>query len=363
MSVATKIQTVAPRALVAAMPEYHPPLAARELLRLDFNENTASPSPKVLERLQQITAAGLTKYPEREHGEIAVAAHFGLKAEQVLLTNGVDEAIHLLCSAYLDPEDEAIIAVPGFFMYDISISMMTKNLVRVPSDASLQFPFAGVMAAITPRTKVIIISSPNNPTGSVIPREQILKICAAAPHAIVLMDEAYYHFHGETTLGDIDAVPNLLVGRTFSKAYGLANLRLGMVAGQAELVYPLRKVCSPYNVNGVALDCLPVAMADEEYLQWYTNQVLEGRQRMELALEKLGVFYWKSHANFILMKIGSKHKELVVAMRGHGVLLRDRSSDPGCEGNVRITIGIEEHVTRGIEALKLSLADINWKAE
>jgi len=317
----------------------------------------------VLARLQQLTAEGLTKYPEREPAEMATAAHFGLAADQVLLTNGVDEAIHLLCAAYLEQDDEVVINTPGFFMYDISASMMTSRLVRVQSDASLQFPFARVLAAITPRTKLIILSSPNNPTGSIVAREQILQICAAAPQAAVLMDEAYFHFHGETTLADIATVPNLLVARTFSKAYGLANLRLGMIAGQAALMKPLRKVCSPYNVNGIALECLPVALADDEYVQWYANEVRAGRERMEQALTALGVSFWPSHANFILMKIGSKHRELVEAMRRHGVLLRDRSADPGCEGNVRITIGIAEHVTRGIAALTASLQEINWKAE
>jgi len=363
MSVSTTKQTVTPRKLVTAMPEYHPPLAGRDLLRLDFNENTFAPSPRVMERMRAITAETMTKYPEREPGERAAAAYFKLAPEQVLLTNGVDEAIHLLCAAYLESEDEAIIAVPGFFMYDVSISMMTSHLKRVQSDASLQFPFAGVMAAITPRTKAIILSSPNNPTGSVIPRAQVLAICAAAPQAVVMMDEAYFHFHGETTIADIATTPNLLIARTFSKAYGLANLRIGVALGQRELITPLRKVSSPYNVNGVALDCLPVALADEEYLQWYAKEVLEGRERMEQELTRLGVSFWKSHANFILMKIGSKHKELVTAMRAHGVLLRDRSNDPGCEGNVRITIGIAEHVTRGIEALTASLKEINWKAE
>ena len=356
-------QTVTPRKLVTAMPEYHPPLASRDLLRLDFNENTIAPSPRVMERLTKITAEGLTKYPERGTGEITTAAYFGLAPEEVLLTNGVDEAIHLLCSAYLDPEDEALIATPGFFMYDISITMMTSRLVRVQSDASLQFPFERMLAAITPRTKVIILSSPNNPTGSVIPRAQVLAICAAAPHAVVMMDEAYFHFHGETTLADIATTPNLLVARTFSKAYGLANLRLGVALGQAALMEPLRKVVSQYNVNGIALDCLPVVLDDEEYVQWYAKEVLEGRERTERALTELGVFFWKSHANFILMKIGAKHKELVTAMRKHGVLLRDRSTDPGCEGCVRITIGIADHVTRGIEALRASLKEINWKAE
>ena len=359
MSLATI--TVKPRRTVLEMPEYHPPLAAREALRLDFNENTLAPSPRVLERIQQITAAGLTKYPEREPVETVVAEHFGLASDQVLLTNGVDEAIHLVCAAFLDADDEALIATPTFFMYDVSVGAITPHLRRVQSDASLEFPYARFMEAISERTKLIMVASPNNPTGQTVSREHLLSIAEAAPHAAVMIDEAYFHFHGETLLGDIDAVPNLIVARTFSKAYGLANLRIGMLAGDAELLRYVRKVTSPYNVNGVALDCLPVALADEEYLAWYAEQVRVGRERMMDGLRALGVPYFESHANFVLMKIGPKHGELVEAMRAHGVLLRDRSSDPGCDGFVRITIGVEAHVTAGLVALEASLKEIAWR--
>jgi histidinol-phosphate aminotransferase len=348
------------RRAVLAMPEYHPPLAGRDALRLDFNENTLAASPKVIERLRQTTAEGLTKYPEREGVEVIVAAHFGLRPEQVLLTNGVDEAIHLVCTAFLEEDDEALIMTPTFFMYDVSVGMMTANLRRVQADATLEFPYAKFMEAITLRTKLIMVASPNNPTGAVVARQQLLAICAAAAQAVVMVDEAYYHFHGETVLGDIASVPNLMVARTFSKAYGLANLRIGMLAGSAELLRHVRKVCSPYNVNGVALDCLPVALADDAYVQWYAEQVRVGRARMMEGLRELGVDFFPSHANFVLMKIGAKHGELVEAMRARGVLLRDRSSDPGCEGYVRITIGVEEHVERGLAALKDSLKEIDW---
>jgi histidinol-phosphate aminotransferase len=354
------VTKVVPRQAVLAMPEYHPPLAGREGLRLDFNENTFAASPKVIERLRQVTAEGLTKYPEREGVERIVAEHFGLQADQVLLTNGVDEAIHLICAALLEQDDEALIATPTFFMYEVSAAMMTGQVRRVQANAALEFPYERFMEAITPRTKLIMVSSPNNPTGAVVRREHLLAICAAAPQAAVLADEAYYHFHGETVLGDVGKVPNLLVARTFSKAYGLANLRIGMLAGDATLMKYVRKVSSPYNVNGVALDCLPVALADDAYVSWYADQVHAGRERMMQGLRALGVGYFPSHANFVLMKIGPKHKELVTAMRAHGVLLRDRSTDPGCDGYVRITIGVAEHVTRGLAALKDVLHEIGW---
>ena len=349
-----------PRKAVLAMPEYHPPLAGRDALRLDFNENTFSPSPKVIERLRQITAEGLTKYPEREGVEHITAAHFGLQPDQVLLTNGVDEAIHLVCAAFLEQDDEAIICTPTFFMYEVSARMMTAHLTRVQADASLEFPYERFLAAITPQTKLILIASPNNPTGAVVSRNHLLAICAAAPQAVVMIDEAYYHFFGETLFADVGKVPNLLVARTFSKAYGLANLRIGLLAGSAALMQYVRKVCSPYNVNGVALDCLPVALADDAYVAWYAAQVNAGRARMMDGLRVLGVDFFPSHANFVLMKIGAKHAELVAAMRARGVLLRDRSTDPGCNGFVRITIGVEEHVTRGLAALKESLQEIGW---
>ncbi len=353
--------SVTPRKAVLEMPEYHPPLAARDALRLDFNENTFAPSPRVMERIRAITAEGLTKYPEREPVERIVAAHFGLKPEQVLLTNGVDEAIHLICVAFLEDGDEALICTPSFFMYDVSIELMTRGgLRRVQADASFEFPLARFMAAITERTKLIIVASPNNPTGAVVARQQLLQIGAAAPHALLMVDEAYFHFHGETTLGDVGTVPNLLVTRTFSKAYGLANLRIGMVAASEEMMGYLKKVSSPYNVNGVALDCLPAALADDAYVDWYVSQVRSGRERMMAGLDALGVAHFKSAANFVLMKIGPKHKELVAAMRRHGVLLRDRSSDPGCDGFVRVTIGLAEQVETGLAALKASLEEIAW---
>ena len=118
---------------------------------------------------------------------------------------------------------------------------------------------------------LIIVASPNNPTGATVPRADLLAIAAAAPHAVLMVDEAYFHFHGETTLPDIAGYPNLLVCRTFSKAYGLANLRVGMIAGDARLIGFLRKVASPYNVNGVALAVLPEALADQPYLAWYVE--------------------------------------------------------------------------------------------
>ena len=358
--------SIQPRRAILSMPEYHPPLAGRNALRLDFNENTHAPSPRVREALGRMTLEGLTIYPERAPVEAAVAEHLGLKPEQVLLTNAVDEAIHIVCFTFLEEGDECLFAVPSFFMYDVNAMGMGAKLVRVQADETLAFPYERFLAAITPKTKLIILTTPNNPTGALTTREQIHAIAAAAPQAVVLVDEAYFHFHGETVMDDLvegKAAPqNMIVARTFSKAYGLANLRVGLLAGPVALMHHLRKASSPYNVNGVALAAVEACVGDTEYIDWYVEEMRTGRARIEKALDNMKVPRWPSHANFVLMHIGPRHKEFVAQMRSRGVLVRDRSADPGLDGCVRITVGVEDQTTSGIAALRDSLAAMNWTA-
>jgi histidinol-phosphate aminotransferase len=352
-----------PRNAVLRTKEYHPPLGARDGVRLDFNENTFACSPKVLEALGRISRADLTKYPERESVERLVAAHLGLKSEQVLLTNGVDEAIHVLCQTFLDAGDEFLLPVPTYSMYEVYGSSTEAKLVFVQAGEDFSFPLEEVLNKITPATKLIAIANPNSPTGRTVPRESLVKLLAHAPQAIVLVDEAYYHFYGGTVLDLIEKTPNLVVTRTFSKAYGLAGLRLGVLAAHETQMRWMRRVISPYSVNSLALACLPPAIEDDGYLRWYVGEVLEGRKQLSIALQRLGVCQWPSDANFILAKIGAKHKDFAAAMRSRNVLVRDRSSDPGCDGCVRITMGTVEHTEMGIKALEAALAEIGWSPE
>jgi histidinol-phosphate aminotransferase len=340
------------------MKEYHPPLGSRDALRLDFNENTLECSPKVRETLAQISAGSLTRYPEREPVEAIVAAHLALKPEQVALTNGVDEAIHVLFETFLDAGDELLLPVPTYTMYEVYASATDARAVAVQAGDDLEFPFERILAAITPQTKVIAIANPNSPSGSVATRAQLLELAQRAPHAVLLVDEAYYHFHVETIMDLAGTVPNLIVARTFSKAYGLAGLRLGLLAGPRELMRWIRRVLSPYSVNSIALACLPPALEDTAYLNWYVGEVLAARTDFEAALDAAGVRRWPSRANFVLVDIGAKHAEFVRLMRAAGVLVRDRSSDPGCDGRVRITIGTREQMKHAITALNTTLATL-----
>ena len=351
------------RDAVKRMKEYHPPLSGREGLRLDFNENTDAPSPRVAEVLRRIAGQELTEYPERAPVEAVVAQFLKLSPEQVLLTNGVDEAIHLICEAYLEPGDEVIIVVPTFSMYEIYAQSTGANVIAIQADPErgFLFPTDKVLATITPRTRLIAIANPNNPTGIAVSRRELLQIADAAPQAGILVDEAYYEFFGQTLLDAIARFPNLFTARTFSKAYGLAGLRAGVLAGAKEQMQMVRKVSSPYNVNTIALACLPEALSDQEFIDDYVGQVLQGRGRLMVQLACYGVPYWISQANFVLADIGPRHREFVAGMRQRGILVRDRSNDPGCNGCVRITVGTSEHTDRLLLAVPEVLSAIAWE--
>jgi histidinol-phosphate aminotransferase len=345
------------------MKEYHPPLGCRDALRLDFNENTLACSPKVREALGRISADSLTRYPEREPVEAVVAAHLGLAPAQVALTNGVDEVIHVLFEAFLEDGDELLLPVPTYTMYEIYASATDARVVAVQAADDLQFPFERLLAAITPRTKIVAIANPNSPSGSAATRAQLIEIASRAPQAVLLVDEAYFHFHGGTVMDLVGVLPNLVVARTFSKAYGLAGLRLGLLAGPLELMRWVRRVLSPYSVNSLALACLPLALEDSSYLDWYVGEVLAARAEFEAALDAAGVRRWPSRANFVLVEIGAEHAEFVRLMRAAGVLVRDRSSDPGCDGRVRITIGTREQMQKAAVALNETLTALKIEGQ
>jgi histidinol-phosphate aminotransferase len=309
----------------------------------------------VLQRLQSLRAEDLAKYPEREPVEGQLAEFLNVSRGEVLLTNGVDEAIHLLCQTYLEPGDEVIIVVPTYSMYAIYASASGAKIIRVQSGENFAFPLADLKRAITQRTRLIAVANPNNPTGSTASNEALLEVAKCTPQAAVLIDEAYFEFYRKTILDDRRQIQNLFVARTFSKAYGMAGLRLGALVGDEEQMRAIRRVCSPYNVNALALASLPVALADQPYVQEYVTEVLEGRNRLECTLQMLGIQYWSSNANFVLLRVGPTRMhaaKFVEQMRQRGVIIRDRSTDEGCEGCVRITLGRSQHVDRLLNALQ-----------
>jgi len=325
--------------------EYHSPLSQGNFdLRLDMNESTTGCSPRVLARLQQMDARRLALYPPREPGEQMVAALLGKSANQVLLTNGVDEAIDLLCRAYLDPGDEVIIIVPTFAMYEIFAQVPAAKVVRVTTTAEEDFAFPSerVLQAINPRTRLIIITNPNNPTGIAVDRYTIARVAQAAPDAAVLVDEAYFEYYGQTMVDQVGLLqPNLFVARTFSKAYGMAGLRLGAIAGPSQHISVLKRICGPFNVNACALEVLRDALMDKNFVNDHVTQVKETREWFSGQIGEMGFKTWPSQGNFILVNFGDEKDYILNQMREWGIALRDRPDLPGC---IRITIGKQKEM-------------------
>jgi histidinol-phosphate aminotransferase len=344
------------RKCVREMREYHSPLSSPSVyLRLDMNESTTGCSPRVLAKLNSMDAGTLAQYPRREAGERLVADFLGVAPQQLLLTNGADEAIDLLCRAYLEPENEIVIVVPTFGMYEAFAQMEDAKVVRVPAGPEFSFPPQRVLDALTDKTRIVVICNPNNPTGADVPRSAIVQVIEAAPDAAILLDEAYFDFYGQTMMDQIEKLPNLFVARTFSKAYGLAGLRLGVIAGAEEQMSVLRRMASPFNVNAFAMECLAEALADRQFVADYVAQVRGTREWLRNQLEQLNFKCWPSHGNFILCRFGEEKKAILKALNARAIALRDR---PDCEGCVRITIGKQLEMERLIAELKQVLSQL-----
>jgi histidinol-phosphate aminotransferase len=335
------------------MRSYSPPTAGRkDKLRLDFNENTVGASPHVLDCLrEQITASGLSIYPEYGEAKRELAAFFGVDEDEFILTNGTDEAIHVLINTYVDDGDEAIVLDPSYAMYRFYAELAGASVREIAyRPAKLEFPLEELLEAISPRTKAILIGNPNNPTGTGTSRDNIERILEEASNAAVLLDEAYYEFSGVTVLGVLNDHPNLFVSRTFSKAYGMAAMRLGCLFSQSGNIEFLHKAQSPYSVNSVAALAARAAIQDKSYVEKYVTEVLAARELLYVGLEELAIPYFESRANFVLFQAGKRAIEVRDALRVRGVLVRDRNYEiPGC---VRVTIGTRDQTRRFLAELK-----------
>lgn len=342
-----------PRPAVLRMAPYHPPTAGRAgKLRLDFNENTVGCSPAVIEFLKEkLTADSLTIYPEYVEARQELAAFFEVAQDQLLFTNGTDEAIQVLINTYVDDGQDVLILTPSYAMYrfyaEVAGATVREIQYRRPS---LEFPLDELLEAIRPDTKAVLIANPNNPTGTGVSVEGILRILAKAPHAAVLIDEAYYEFSGITALPLIGQYPNLFVSRTFSKVFGMAAMRFGCLFAQSENVSYMHKAQSPYSVNTLATLAARAAIRDTAYVRNYVGEVLEAREMAREGLDRLGIRTFPSQANFILFEAGDRAIPIRDELRSRGVLIRDRSYEiPGC---VRVTIGTREQIRRFLAELE-----------
>jgi histidinol-phosphate aminotransferase len=340
------------------MSTYDKPPELYDGLRLHQNENTGGCSPRVLEALARLRPDEVGFYPPYAAATGACARYLGVDADRLALTNGLDEGIMGLAVAYLRPPvggpvPEALVPEPAFEIFHVDTDVVGGRFVQVMPKPDFTFALDEVLAAITPRTRVVFLTNPNNPTGVSMPLEAIRQIARRVPReAVVLVDEAYYEFAGATFIPELPAFPNVIVGRTFSKAFGLAGLRIGCLVGAPEVLDPVRAVIPVYSVNIAAVVAVQAALADSAHLRDYLRQVKESKALLYAACARVGLTYVKSDANFVLICAGDRLPALVKGVVERGISIRDRSSEPGCAGCLRVATGIVEHTRRFIAAME-----------
>jgi histidinol-phosphate aminotransferase len=226
-------------------------------------------------------------------------------------------------------------------------------VVPIAPGPDLAFPLEDVLAAIRPVTRLVFLCSPNNPTGLCLARETVGRIAEALPAgALLFLDEAYVDFGGCSFLPWLDAHPNIVVGRTFAKAYALAALRIGCVIGQPDALALVQRALPPYSLNICAVEGLRAALKDEAHHRWYCAQVAQSRELLYEACGRLGLRFWPSDANFVLVRLGGRCQEIVSRLGARGIFIRDRSGEPGCAGCARITTGVVAHTQACVAALE-----------
>jgi histidinol-phosphate aminotransferase len=340
------------------MSHYQKPPELYEGLRLHQNENTGGCSPRVLEALAALRPDQIGFYPPYAAATDAVADYLGVAADRITLANGLDEGIMALAVAYLrasigGPQLEAIVPEPAFEIFRFDTAVAGGRLVQVMPRAEFVFPLEEVLAAITPQTRVVFLTNPNNPTGVGMPREAIRAIARHVPRgAVVFVDEAYAEFAGETFIPELQAFPNVIVGRTFSKAFGLAGLRIGCLVGAPDTAYPIRQAIPVYSVNIAAVAAVQAALTDRAYLATYLREVAESKQILYAACDRLGLKYYPSRSNFVLVCAGDRIEALVKGAFDRGIYLRDRTTEPGCAGCLRIATGVVAHTKRAVTVME-----------
>ena len=344
------------RKAVLGLAPYNAPKEGRaRKLRLDFNENTVGCSPAVLRALSRMTAKEMAIYPEYQVSTKRLDRFFSVSHAEMHLTNGIDDSLHLIADTFLEDGDPVLVVEPTFDMYRFFAELAGARVVTLRYDQEMRFPVDGVVQALRQPPKscprILYIANPNNPTGTLVQREDLSRILRAASRTLVLVDEAYFDFSGLTILPWIRRYPNLLVARTFSKSAGLAALRVGCLFGTPEALAAMRRACTPYPVNSAALVAAEAAIRDPRFLRDYTREVLQSRAMLEKGLVRLGARIYPSSANFVLADFGPVAKRLVRALERKGILVRGRKDFPR-EGFVRISAGTCADTRKALRAME-----------
>jgi histidinol-phosphate aminotransferase len=327
------------RAAILKRKTYEAPAEGRAgKVRLDFNENTAGCGPAVLGALAKITPQQFAMYPEYLKPTAHIARYLGVRPEELLLTNGGDDALRVFFDTFVEPGTHILICEPTFSMYRYYAEIAGARIETCRYDAQQRFPLNDVLAALHKNPRVFFLANPNNPTGTMVEPSALRKILNVARNTVVVFDEAYAEFSGFSTIPWIRRHANLFIARTFSKAAGLAALRLGAVIAARDSLAFVRRAMPPFPVNLAALIAAEAALRDRKAIRSYVNGIQRARDSFANALCHLGIHTFPSGGNFLLANFGPTGPTLFAKLERKGILLRDRSKDMG-PGFVRITIG------------------------
>ncbi len=335
-------------------------LGIKNAVKLASNENPLGASPKAVKAILK-HAASSNYYPDGNCYYLlqALSAVTGFKPEEIIVGNGSDEILVMLAAAFLNPGDEIVMAEPSFSEYDFASMMMDAKAVKVPLK-NFTHDLKAMARAVTPRTKIIFVCNPNNPTGTIVAREEVEAWLQALPENIlVVFDEAYYEYVDNDrypqSLEYVRQGKNVVVLRTFSKIYGLAGLRVGYGIAHREIVAAMNRVRQPFNVNNLAQKAALAALDDQEFVAKSKESVSEGKKYLYEALEEMGLFYVPTEANFIFIDTGMDCGKLFPRLLQKGIIIRtgDIFNYPTF---IRLTVGTMRDNERFITALKEVLA-------
>ncbi len=317
---------------IQRMKPYQPPLKGRseyDGLLLDFNERTQQPNRKVSQALEKfVKGKKLQVYPEYFDLEEKIAKYAGVSPEQVMFTNGSGQGIDIIFRTFTEKGDKVIIPSPTFAMFEQCAQVIGNEILSpLYKKSGLSFPLKEVIEAIDEQVRLMVLCNPNNPTGTTVSVADIERIAQNAPNVILYIDEAYFEFSKITASPLIKKYPNIIITRTFSKAFGLASLRIGYVIARKEYITEMLKVRGPYDVNMAAYYAASAALEDRQSMQCYVAEVMKkAKPLVEKFFSENGIPYFPSSANFILFRQGDP-ENTIRALTKAGVLVRPQNKE------------------------------------
>ncbi|MEP0772751.1 MAG: histidinol-phosphate transaminase [Acidobacteriota bacterium] len=331
-------------------------LGVGEIVKLASNENPLGTSPRALAAIRQALGE-LHRYPDGGGYALrrAIAARHGVELDQVILGNGSCELIEMLARAYLADGDEAVISQQSFVMYELAVNQVNGRAIAVPTKPGRGHDLAAMAAAVTPRTKLLFIANPCNPTGTYATRAELNQLLATVgERVLVVLDEAYFEYVQRDDypdgLDDLRAGHNVIVLRTFSKIYGLAGIRIGYGVAAPEVIATLNRVRSPFNTSSLAQAGALAALDDDEWARRSREHNLQELAFLAAELARRGVRFTPSVTNFILIEFERDVRELFVEFQKMGVIIRPVGG-PGLAGCARVSVGLREENEKFLHAL------------